>query len=145
MSDEPDLTPDDVKEILRLIDESRFDEFSLETPRFSIRFSRAAGERPAAAVGPASPPPVVGAAGTAGLVDVTSPMVGTLYRAGAPGEPPFVEVGDHVDEGTSLCIIEVMKLMNTVPAGVAGEVAEVCVENATPVQYGDVLFRIRPR
>jgi biotin carboxyl carrier protein len=138
MSDEPDLTADDVKEILRLVDESRFDEFELETPRFSVRFSRAPGEAAAApeehAVSPSA----------SGLVEVTSPMVGTLYRAGAPGEAPFVEVGDRVEPGTKLCIIEVMKLMNSVAAEVAGEIAEVCVQNASPVQYGDVLFRIRP-
>jgi len=140
MSDDPDLTPDDVKEILRLIDESQFDEFELETPRFSIRFSRAPGDAPVAAGETAAAAP----AGADGLVEVTSPMVGTVYRAAAPGGPPFVEVGDRVEAETSVCIIEVMKLMNTVAAGVSGEVAEVCVENAAPVQYGDVLFRIRP-
>jgi len=140
MSDDPGLTPEDVSEILRLIDESRFDEFELETPRFSVRFSRAPGEeagdrdavpsRPSLELRP-------------GLVDVTSPMVGTLYRAGAPGEPQFVEIGDRVEEGTTLCIIEVMKLMNTVAAGVVGEIVEVCFVNGAPVQYGDILFRIR--
>jgi acetyl/propionyl-CoA carboxylase alpha subunit len=131
MSDGPDLTLDDVREILRLVDESRFDELELETPRFSIRFSRA-------------PRDGVGEAGAvAGLVDVTSPMVGTLYRAGAPGAPPFVEQGDRVEAGATLCIIEVMKLMNSVTAELDGEIAEVCVQNGSPVQYGDVLFRIR--
>ena len=137
MSDDPGLTPDDVKEILRLIDESRFDEFELETPRLSIRFSRSPhGVEPDAG-------PAAASTGGAGLVEVASPMVGTVYRAAAPGEAPFVEAGDRVEPGARLCIIEVMKLMNTVTATVGGVVDEVCVENAAPVQYGDVLFRIR--
>jgi acetyl-CoA carboxylase biotin carboxyl carrier protein len=140
MSDSPDLTPDDVKEILRLVDESQFDEFELETPRITIRFRRgeaAVREGPAAAPeGPAQAPP--------GLVDVTAPMVGTFYRAPGPGEAPFVEVGGAVEESTQVCILEVMKLMSAVVAGARGVVAEVCRENGAGVAYGDVLFRIRP-
>ena len=71
-------------------------------------------------------------------------MVGMFYRAPAPGEPPFVEVGSTVEEGTQVGVLEVMKLMNAVAAGVRGTIAEVCVENAVAVQYGDVLFRVRP-
>jgi acetyl-CoA carboxylase biotin carboxyl carrier protein len=137
MSDDPGLTPDDVKEILRLIDDSRYDEFELETPRYSVRFSRA----PRAA--PADTQRREGSPGASGLVDVTSPMVGTMYRAGAPGESPFVEVGARVEVGTKLCIIEVMKLMHTVAARVGGEVVEICVQNGASVQYGEVLLRIR--
>ncbi len=143
MSDGPALTPEDVKEILRLIDDSRFDEFELETPRLSIRFSRR-GDTAAAA------PAVSDAASTApaakpdtSLVEVTSPMVGTVYRSPAPGEPMFVEPGSRVDRGALLCIIEVMKLMNAVAAEVAGTIEEACFETGSPVQYGDVLFRIR--
>jgi acetyl-CoA carboxylase biotin carboxyl carrier protein len=138
MSDTPDLSPDDVKEILRLIDESGYDEFELETPRFSLRFTRSTRETPDATVEEEASP------GAADLVDVLSPMVGTLYRASAPGAPPFVEVGDRVRADTALCIIEVMKLMSTVSAGVVGQIAEICVQNGAPVQYGDVLFRVRP-
>ncbi len=136
MSDEPELTADDVREILRLVDESRFDEFELETPRFSIRFSRDRTASPA--TGTAAP--VEGA--RPGLVDVTSPMVGSVFHAPSPGAQPYVEVGARVEPETQLCIIEVMKLMNAVTAGVSGVVVEVCVPNAAPVQYGDVLFRI---
>ena len=125
-----DLTPEDVQEILRLVDESRFDEFELETPRFSIRFSRDRAGRPTE---PSEPP------GRAdGLVDVTSPMVGSVFHA------PYVDVGSRVEPDTQVCIIEVMKLMNAVNAGVSGVVAEICVPNAAAVQYGDVLFRIDP-
>jgi acetyl-CoA carboxylase biotin carboxyl carrier protein len=135
MSDSPDLTPDDVEEILRLVDESQFDEFELETSRLTIRFRR--GE--AAVVTPTA----AGHESANGLVDVTAPMVGTFYRAAAPGEAPFVEVGSTVDEQTQVCIIEVMKLMSSVVAGARGVVAEVCCANGEAVAYGDVLFRVR--
>jgi len=78
-----------------------------------------------------------------GLVDVVAPGVGTFYRAPAPGDPPFVDVGTAVEEATQVCILEVMKLMNAVVAGVRGTIAEVCIENGAAVQYGDVLFRVR--
>jgi acetyl-CoA carboxylase biotin carboxyl carrier protein len=137
MSESPDLTPDDVKEILRLVDSSPFDEFELETPRITIRFRR--GEVPESAVH-ATPPD----AAPRGLLDVTAPMVGTFYRAPGPGELPFVEVGSPVEEGTQVCILEVMKLMSAVVAGARGVVAEVCCSNGAAVAYGDVLFRVRP-
>ena len=140
MSESPDLSPDDVKEILRLVDESQFDEFELETPRITIRFRRgesAAAERSAAAPAPRTEAPQ-------GLVDVTAPMVGTFYRAHAPGEPPFVDVGSPVEAGTQVCILEVMKLMSAVTAGTSGAIAEICRANGEVVGYGDLLFRIRP-
>jgi acetyl-CoA carboxylase biotin carboxyl carrier protein len=140
MSDSADLTPDDVKEILRLVDESQFDEFELETPRLTIRFRR--GEADVREGDPAPAPHGPGVA--AGLVDVTAPMVGTFYRAPAPGEAPFVEVGSTVEDGTQVCILEVMKLMSAVVAGTRGVVAEICRPNGSAVAYGDVLFRIRP-
>ena len=77
-----------------------------------------------------------------GLTDVTSPMVGTFYRAPAPDAPPYVEVGSKVSKGQTLCILEAMKLMNELEAEVDGEVREILVENAEPVEYGQVLFRI---
>jgi biotin carboxyl carrier protein len=139
MTDSPDLSPDDVKEILRLVDESQFDEFELETPRLTIRFRR--GDAPAP---PGEPPAALPAQAAVGLVDVTAPMVGTFYRAPGPGEPPFVEVGSAVEEATQVCILEVMKLMSAVAAGTRGVVAEICRSNGEAVGYGDVLFRIRP-
>ena len=129
-----DLTPEDVSEILRAIDEAGYDEFELETPRFTLRIDRAAGRKALSDESSLSQD---------GLVDVTAPMVGTVYRAPAPDAPPFVDVGSRVEVGAQLCIIEVMKLMNAVSAEVAGTVAEVCVESGSAVQYGDVLFRIR--
>lgn len=75
---------------------------------------------------------------------VCSPVVGTFYRTPAPGEEPYVEVGDRVGAGQTLCIVEAMKLMNEIPADVSGEVVEVLVENAKGVEYDQPLFRIRP-
>jgi acetyl-CoA carboxylase biotin carboxyl carrier protein len=71
-------------------------------------------------------------------------MLGTFYRAEAPGQPPFVEVGREVEPDTIVCIIEVMKMMNSVPAGVAGTIAQVVAENAELVEYGEPLFRVEP-
>ncbi len=71
-------------------------------------------------------------------------MVGTFYRSPSPGAEPFVSVGDHIDAGQTLCILEAMKLMNEIEAEVAGTVLEVLPENAQPVEYGEGLFRIRP-
>jgi acetyl-CoA carboxylase biotin carboxyl carrier protein len=78
------------------------------------------------------------------LVEVESPMVGTFYRASAPGEPPFVEVGDRVKADQTVCIIEAMKLMNEIEAEVSGQVMEILVENGEPVEYGQPLMRINP-
>jgi acetyl-CoA carboxylase biotin carboxyl carrier protein len=70
-------------------------------------------------------------------------MVGTLYRSSAPGEKSFVNVGDTVDEGTTVCIIEAMKVMNEIKAEITGVIAEVCAENGKPVQFGEALFRVK--
>jgi acetyl-CoA carboxylase biotin carboxyl carrier protein len=79
------------------------------------------------------------------LLEVTSPMVGTFYRAPAPDAPAYVEVGKRVSPGDTLCIIEAMKLMNELVCEVSGTITEVCVENAQPVEFGQVLFRVDPR
>lgn len=78
------------------------------------------------------------------LAEVTSPMVGTFYRAPAPDADPYVEVGDRVAVGQTLCILEAMKLMNELEAEIAGTIEEICVENGEPVEYGQVLFRVLP-
>lgn len=79
-----------------------------------------------------------------GLLEVTSPMVGTFYSAPAPDADPYIEVGQRIGEGAVLCIIEAMKLMNELESEVAGTVAKIMVENAQPVEYGQVLFLIDP-
>ena len=78
------------------------------------------------------------------LAEITSPMVGTFYRAPAPDAPPYVQTGSKVAPGDTLCIIEAMKLMNELESEVSGTIAEVCVENAQPVEFGQVLFRVDP-
>ena len=77
-------------------------------------------------------------------VEITSPMVGTFYRAPAPNEPPFVEVGDRISNGQTVCIVEAMKLMNDIDAEVAGEVMEIVIANGDPVEYGQTLMWINP-
>ncbi len=78
------------------------------------------------------------------LVEVPSPMVGTFYRSPAPGEAPFVEVGDRVRKGQAVCIIEAMKLMNEIEADVSGQVMEILLQNGEPVEYNQPLMRINP-
>ncbi len=78
------------------------------------------------------------------LIDVVCPMVGTFFRSPAPDAGPYVEVGSKVAKDDTLCIIEAMKLMNELDSEVAGTIAEVCVQNADPVEYGQVLFRLTP-
>jgi acetyl-CoA carboxylase biotin carboxyl carrier protein len=78
------------------------------------------------------------------LVEILSPMVGTFYRAPAPDEPSFVEVGDRVQVGQTVCIVEAMKLMNELEAEVAGEIVEILVQNGEPVEYGQPLMRVNP-
>ena len=77
-------------------------------------------------------------------VEVTSPMVGTFYRAPSPDDPPFVDVGERISKGDTVCIIEAMKLMNDIEAEVSGEVMEIMVQNGEPVEYGQVLMRVNP-
>lgn len=147
------LDEDDVREILRLIDESALDELRIETEGFSLHVLRA-GAPGAAGVAEASAPlrrPTAAAPAAAaeppasepreGHV-VAAPMLGTFYRAEAPGAKPFVEVGARVEPNTVVCLIEVMKMMNSVPAGVSGTIVEVCAENAALVEYGQPLFRV---
>ncbi|WP_353932088.1 acetyl-CoA carboxylase biotin carboxyl carrier protein [Okeanomitos corallinicola TIOX110] len=93
---------------------------------------------------PSSPSPVAVNSSSSKWVEVESPMVGTFYRAPAPGEDPFVEVGDRVKTGQSVCIIEAMKLMNEIEAEVSGQVMEILVQNGEPVEYGQPLMRINP-
>src|SRR2546429_8521002 len=82
-------------------------------------------------------------ADTSSLKDIVSPMVGTFYRAGSPDGAPFVDVGKTVTEDTVVCIIEAMKVMNEIKAETSGVIAEVVAENGKPVQFGQVLFRVR--
>lgn len=145
------LTDEDVREILRIIDESALTELQIETEGFSLHVRK--GERRLDVPAPTSRPAKHAAedkparsepAPADGLATITAPMLGTFYRAEAPGKPPFVEVGQRVEPDTIVCIIEVMKMMNSVTAGVTGTVAAIVPENAELVEYGQPLFRVAP-
>ena len=81
--------------------------------------------------------------GRSGLTEITSPMVGTFYRAAAPGEDPFVELGSKINVGQTICILEAMKLMNEIESEYNAEIVEILVENGTPVEFGQVLMRVK--
>ena len=87
--------------------------------------------------------PQVAPPGRSDLIEITSPMVGTFYRAAAPGEEPFVEVGNNVKVGQTICILEAMKLMNEIESEFNAEIVEILVENGTPVEFGQVLMRVK--
>jgi acetyl-CoA carboxylase biotin carboxyl carrier protein len=130
------LNDDDVREILRLIDQSEVEELRVETEAFSLYVRRGNA---------ATADPGAEAQAVAGdLLTIAAPMIGTFYRAEAPGAPPFVRVGARVEPETIVCLIEVMKMMNSIPAGVAGTIVEVCAENAELVEYGAALFQVAP-
>ena len=135
------LSDDDVREILRLIDGSKLDELRIETREFKLHVRR--GAAPAEAAAPERPAPAP-AVESDGARMIEAPMLGTFYRAEAPGATPFVDVGTKVDSGTVVCLIEVMKMMNSIQAGVAGTIVEICAENAQLVEYGAPLFRVEP-
>jgi acetyl-CoA carboxylase biotin carboxyl carrier protein len=135
------LSDEDVREILRLIDESDLDELLIETNGFKLHVLR----------GGAAPEPVLETRNSKletpsanGATTIDAPMLGTFYRAEAPGAAPFVDVGAKVEPDTTVCLIEVMKMMNSIPAGVEGTIVEVCAENAALVEYGQPLFRVEP-
>ena len=150
------------KEILELIEfvsKSNFVEFELEREGFKIRLVKsggravpvvaaalpaAAGEAPAPAPTGAPAPAVVPAPPAQRFHEIKSPLVGTFYRAPSPEAPPFTEVGKTVRAGQVLCIVEAMKLMNEIESDADGVVEEILVSNGQPVEYGELLFRIRP-
>ncbi|MEO0490434.1 MAG: acetyl-CoA carboxylase biotin carboxyl carrier protein [Cyanobacteria bacterium P01_A01_bin.123] len=90
------------------------------------------------------PSPVPPPSADPNLLEITSPMVGTFYRSPGPDEPPFVDVGDRIQNGQTVCIIEAMKLMNELEAEIAGEIVEILVENSDPVEFGQTLMRVKP-
>jgi acetyl-CoA carboxylase biotin carboxyl carrier protein len=151
------FTADDVRDLIALLNASHFEEMRLEINGLKLHLKRngaadglapqfenkeeAAPKAPARVsksvtrVAPPSAP---------GLIDIPAPTLGVFYAAPKPGAAPFVKVGDRVEETTIIGIIEVMKLMNSVCAGVTGVIAEACVGNGDAVEYGAPLFRVRP-
>lgn len=147
-----------IRELVRVAEESGVGEIVVEEEgaRIAVRMPGAVAAAPAApvaaaapaaaapAAAPAAAAPAAAASHPANWYCVTSPMVGTFYAAPAPGEPAFVQVGDEVAANQTLCIVEAMKLMNEIGAEEMGTVREVCVEDATPVEFGTPLFYIEP-
>jgi len=157
----------ELKELIEFLIEKDIAEFELERGDVKVRIKRATEAHAAApaetryvhvapplsapdslAVSPLPPPPAAQAkpaAEEAGLHEVKSPIVGTFYESPSPGAPAFVKAGDVVQVGQVLCIIEAMKLMNEIEADAGGEIVKRLVNNAQPVEYGQVLFLIRPQ
>jgi acetyl-CoA carboxylase biotin carboxyl carrier protein len=152
----PKIDFEEIGKFIKLLDEKNLAEFELEVEGFKIKLARKMP--PAPVYAPAAPLPAQAAStaqhpaailhepgeahGSAAFV--TSPMVGTFYRAPAPNAPPFVEVGEPVKKGQTLCIVEAMKLMNEIECDTDGIVKEILVENGKPVEFGQRLFSIIP-
>ncbi|MFN2509465.1 MAG: acetyl-CoA carboxylase biotin carboxyl carrier protein [Chthoniobacterales bacterium] len=152
----------DIKAVIDLMKKNDLSVFELEKDGFKLKLQKGAGDQtvfasPIPTLTPV-PVPVAGAPTVAApssaapaeepekgapLKDIVSPMVGTFYRAGSPESPPFVDVGTPVSEESVVCIIEAMKVMNEIKAEVSGVIAEIVAESGKPVQFGQVLFRVR--
>ena len=145
----------DIKAIIDLMLKNDLSVFEMEKDGFRLKLQKGAGDQPIASPPatvspsptttvsngpPAAVPPTTE---TTALKDIISPMVGTFFRAGSPDAPSFVDVGKAVTEETVVCIIEAMKVMNEIKAETNGVIAEVVAENGKPVQFGQVLFRVR--
>jgi acetyl-CoA carboxylase biotin carboxyl carrier protein len=164
------LTHEDVEEILRLLDATPVEEFELETERFKLTLRRslaghggwtqerhtrgspdmlatdqsAAAQKPGAPAAAAASGQPAAAASPAGQLEIRAPLVGTFYRSPKPGTPPFVDIGTEVTADTVVAIIETMKLMNSVYAGAAGRVSQVCIDDGGVVEQHQVLMRLVP-
>lgn len=150
-----DLSYDDVRKILSILDASSLDEVHIEIGDFKLEVRRrGAGVRTRSPVAEQvstqpKPPPVTAKAPPSvalapGQFALNAPMLGTFYRAPAPDAPPFIQVGSVVSADDALCIIEVMKLMNTIKAGKAGRVAAITAEDGTLVEFGAMLVVFDP-
>ena len=160
------LDLNELRELLEAIDQTDIAELTLKSADFELTLRR--GVRPAEVVAvstapaiapspvptlePAEPavtsptpsPPPPPPSNDRRFAEITSPMVGTFYRAPSPDDPPFVDVGDRIRKGQTVCIIEAMKLMNELETEVAGEIVEILVQNGEPVEYGQLLMRVSP-
>jgi acetyl-CoA carboxylase biotin carboxyl carrier protein len=142
-----------LRRLLRLLEKRNVAEFEFEDEKVRLRLVRGgfavAAPAQVSAAAPAAPAhaaPSAAAASAhedANIVFITSPFVGTFYRAPSPDAPPFVEVGSAIREGQALCIVEAMKLMNEIEADSPGTIVEILVENGKPVEFGQKLFKVR--
>jgi len=162
------LDHEDLNRLIEKISKSDIQEFSLEGEDFKLEIKRNLFDQNQVINNLASNPPFdtqtianqkiindnipvvnepeapqVAPPGRSDLTEITSPMVGTFYRAAAPGEEPFVEVGSNVQVGQTICILEAMKLMNEIESEFNAEIVEILVENGTPVEFGQVLMRVK--
>jgi|TARA_B110000495_G_C23025233_1_gene609096 acetyl-CoA carboxylase biotin carboxyl carrier protein len=153
-----DLT--EIRKIVELMDEHGLSQFQFEKEDFNLKLKKGTdfdelqklmGSMPAAGSAAPAPAPVAvpvsvtdaPAANTSVGEEINSPMVGTFYRKPTPDDPDFVNVGDTISVGQTLCIIEAMKVMNEIKAERSGTITEICADEGTPVQYGDALFRVQ--
>jgi acetyl-CoA carboxylase biotin carboxyl carrier protein len=149
-----------VKKLIELLDESGIAEIEITEGEESVRISRYSQNAPpvvaapapapvaaptAAPAAPAAAPPAAPAEPEETGFQVTAPMVGTFYASSSPGSAPYVQVGDRVNEGDTLCIIEAMKMMNQIEADVSGKIKSIRIQNGEPVEYGQTLFVIDQR
>ena len=155
------LDHNQLRELIALLGDSDIQELKLEGDDFRLELRRnLPGVQPqvvmqaaAPVAAPAAAAPAVAAPSAAppaapavrsDLIEITAPMVATFYRSPAPGEAAFVELGAKINVGQTVCILEAMKLMNELESEVSGEVVEILVENGTPVEFGQVLMRVKP-
>ena len=143
----------DIKAIIDLMRKNDLSVFEMEKDGFRLKLQKGLADQPVisapATLAPTTAAPLPAAGPEAGgaeagpLKDIISPMVGTFFRAASPDAAPFADVGKSVTEDTVVCIIEAMKVMNEIKAETSGVIAEVVAENGKPVQFGQVLFRVR--
>jgi acetyl-CoA carboxylase biotin carboxyl carrier protein len=148
----------DIKAVIDLMRKNDLSVFEMEKDGFRLKLQKGSGDQPVSSQPAAAAPPAATAAAPASaagetasapaksstpLKDIVSPMVGTFYRANSPESPAFVEVGKEVSEESVVCIIEAMKVMNEIKAETKGVIAEIVAENGKPVQFGQVLFRVK--
>jgi acetyl-CoA carboxylase biotin carboxyl carrier protein len=149
-----------VKKLIELLDESGIAEIEITEGEESVRISRYSQNAPPVVAAPAPAPIAAPAAAPAAPAaapvtapaepeetgfQVTAPMVGTFYASSSPGSAPYVQVGDRVNEGDTLCILEAMKMMNQIEADVSGKIKSIRIQNGEPVEYGQTLFVIDQR
>ena len=143
----------DIKAIIDLMKKNDLSVFEMEKNGFRLKLQKGVDQPIISAPATVSPSPTPAVSNgppaaashpvETALKDIVSPMVGTFYRGGSPDAPPFVDVGKTVTEDTVVCIIEAMKVMNEIKAETSGVIAEVVAESGKPVQFGQVLFRVR--
>jgi acetyl-CoA carboxylase biotin carboxyl carrier protein len=144
----------ELKALLRLMEGNDVEELEVEEGGRRVRIRRRSGDAAAPVVVRSGLPgqagakftaaPAGAASDTTGLTPVESPMVGTFYRAPAPGADPYVKEGDLIQKGTVVCIVEAMKLMNEIESDVAGRIVKIVAENGKPVEFGQALFLVEP-